>query len=77
VLLERHDAVVDDLAIGAVLLELGAFAQVGRLPEVVRARLPWLMIFCCSNSLTNRMYQDAADMITRMPKVTWRSDRPA
>ena len=33
-LLEREDAVVDDLAIGAVLLELGgAFAQVGRLPE--------------------------------------------
>jgi hypothetical protein len=33
-LLERHDAVVDDLAIGAVLLELaGAFPKVGRLPE--------------------------------------------
>src|SRR3546814_15147790 len=34
VLLLGDDAVVDDLAIGAVLLELGrAFAQVGGLPE--------------------------------------------
>jgi hypothetical protein len=69
-LLLGDDAVVDDLAVGAVLLELvGAFAKVRRLPEGGAGARPWLMIFCCSNSFTNRMYQDAADMITRMPKV--------
>ena len=73
VLLLGEQAVVDDLAIGAVLLELvGAFAQVRPIARrrCARAR-PSLMIFCCSNSLTKKMYQEPTDMMTRMPKVTW------
>ena len=65
VLLLGDEAVVDDLAIGAVLVELvGAFAQVRRLPEGRCARGGLrLMIFCCSNSFAKRMYHEPTDMM--------------
>ena len=31
--------------------------------KVVRARRPSLMIFCCSNSFTKKMYQEPTDMM--------------
>jgi hypothetical protein len=67
VLLLRAHAVVDDLAIGAVLVELGrTVLDARRLPEVARALRPSRRIFCCSNILTKNTYQDATDIKIRM-----------
>jgi hypothetical protein len=69
VLVLGAQAVVDDLAIGRILLQLRlAILDAGE-DQKARAFLPWLRIFCCSKSLVNMMYQEAADITTRMMKV--------
>jgi hypothetical protein len=69
-LLEGEDAVVDDLPVALFFSSLLAPSRSDpACQKLVRILRAWLMIFCCSKSLTKSTYQEAADITTRMPKV--------